>query len=78
LLQKPLVPAARISGGCKFVTRPDQGVEQAGALDLASSKGPDKPVVWKTWCNSGQFYRVLSEDFWTQKFVIKIHAHLYR
>jgi len=28
-----------------IVTRPDQGVEQAGALDLASSKGSDKPVL---------------------------------
>jgi len=27
------------------VTRPDQGVEQEGALDSASSKGSDKPVV---------------------------------
>jgi len=28
-----------------IVTRPDQGVEQADALDSASSKGSDKPVV---------------------------------
>ena len=28
-----------------FVTRPDQGVEKEGALDSASSKGSDKPVV---------------------------------
>jgi len=28
-----------------IVTKPDQGVAQAGALDLASSKGFDKPVV---------------------------------
>jgi len=61
------------------VTRPDQGVKQAGALDsAASSNGPDKPVVSKTWCNSGQIYPVLSEDFCAQKFVIKIHAFLYR
>jgi len=61
-----------------IVTRPDQGVEQAGALDSASSKGSDKPVVQKTRCNSGQFYPVLSDDFDTQKFVIKIHTYLYR
>jgi len=28
-----------------IVTRPDQWVEQAGALDSASSKGYDKTVV---------------------------------
>jgi len=28
-----------------IVTRHDQGVEVAGALDLSSSKGSDKPVV---------------------------------
>jgi len=28
-----------------IVTRPDQGVEQTGALDLASTKGFDKPVL---------------------------------
>jgi len=28
-----------------IVSRTDQGVEQAGALDLAASKGSDKPVV---------------------------------
>jgi len=28
-----------------IVTRPETGVEQGGALDSASSKGSDKPVV---------------------------------
>jgi len=42
MLHKPLVPTARTA---MIVTRPDLGVEQEGALDSASSKGSDKPVV---------------------------------
>jgi len=42
-------------------------VEQEGALDLAFSNGSGKPVVWKTRCNSGQFYPVLSEDVRAEK-----------
>jgi len=42
MLQKPPVPIARTA---VVVTRSDQGVEQADALDSASSKGSDKPVV---------------------------------
>ena len=75
MLHKPLVPTARTA---MIVTRPDLGVEQEGALDSASSKGSDKPVVEKTRWNSGQFYPVLSKDFYAQKFVIKIHTYLYR
>jgi len=50
-----------------IVTKPYKGVEQAGALDSTSSKGSDKPVVYITRYNSGQFYPVLSEDFCAQK-----------
>jgi len=42
MFQKPLVHTTSISGDCNQTW---QGVEQAGALDSASSKGPDKPVV---------------------------------
>jgi len=61
-----------------IANRPDQGMEQEGTLDSASSKGSNKPVVKKTRCNSGQFYPVLSEDFNAQKFVIKVSTYLYR
>jgi len=42
MLQNPLVPTARISGDCN---QTEKGVEHVGALDFASSKGSDKPVV---------------------------------
>jgi len=42
MLQKPLVRTAGIS---VIVSRSVQGVEQAGALDSASSNGSDKTVV---------------------------------
>jgi len=42
MLYKSLVPPARTA---MIANRPDQGTEQEGTLDLASSKGSDKPVV---------------------------------
>jgi len=63
MFQKSLVHLA----SAVIVSRPGEGVEQAGPLDLAFSNGSGKPVVWKTRCNSGQFYPVLSEDFCAQK-----------
>jgi len=41
-LEKSLVSTVRT---VMILTRPDQGVEQEGALDSASSKGSDKSVV---------------------------------
>ena len=48
-------------------TRPGERGEQADTPHSASSKGSEKPVLWITRCNSGQFYAALSEDFCAHK-----------
>jgi len=65
MLQKPLMPTAY---SAVIVTRPDQGVEQAGSLDFASSKGSDKPVVRKQGATLASFSLCYQKIFVPKKF----------
>jgi len=61
-----------------IVTRPGQGVEQMVAPDSASSKVSDKPWFRKQDATLANFILCCQKTFRAKRFVIKIHAYLYR
>jgi len=71
MLQKPLALAV-------FVTRPDQGVEQAGALDSASSKGSDKRWFRKHGATLANFILCYQKIFVSKNLSLKFIHILYR
>jgi len=64
MLQKPLVPTARISGDCNQ-TWPGSGTRECAEFGIFNRLWQTRGLESKG--NSGQFYPVLSEDFCTQK-----------
>jgi len=57
------------------VTIPDQGVEKAGALDLPSSKGPDKPWFRKQGATLFNFILYYQKMFVPKKLRILKFMH---